>query len=260
MNITEHENSELSVKPFDNQHKRSSSLHPDLLHPPFSLLLVGPKGSGKGNCTLRLIFGNQKKKGTNSDHHKFYRHHFDKIYVFSPTWTLDPKMRRCQIPTDQIFEEPEMYTEVISEILEGQVEDIEEEGKEDADDILLIFSDLAGHKTFADSKGIMNRLAFNHRHYNVSIIIDTQSLRQINNAFRNNLSGIILFAGINNRLELKKIYEEYLGSFTREEATALLNYVFDSPYNFLFINFQKTKGRRFYKNFNSLKIDGTRLK
>lgn len=32
-----------------------------------------------------------------------------------------------------------MYTEVISEILEGQVEDIEEGGKEDADDILLIF-------------------------------------------------------------------------------------------------------------------------
>jgi hypothetical protein len=259
MKITESANDELSVKPFDNQHKRSSILHPDLLHPPFSLLLVGPKGSGKGNCTLRLIFGNQKKKGCQTDHHKFYRHYFDKIYVFSPTWQLDPKMRRCQIPTDQIFEEPEMYTEVISEILEGQVEDIEEEGKEEADDILMIFSDLAGHKTFADSKGIMNRLAFNHRHYNVSIIIDTQSLRQINNAFRNNLSGIILFAGINNRLELKKIYEEYLGSFTQKEATALLNYTFDSPFNFLFINFQKPKGKRFHKNFNRLRIEGTAM-
>lgn len=259
MKITESANDELSVKPFDNQHKRSSILHPDLLHPPFSLLLVGPKGSGKGNCTLRLIFGNQKKKGCQTDHHKFYRHYFDKIYVFSPTWQLDPKMRRCQIPTDQIFEEPEMYTEVISEILEGQVEDIEEEGKEEEDDILMIFSDLAGHKTFADSKGIMNRLAFNHRHYNVSIIIATQSLRQINSTFRNNLSGIILFAGINNRLELKKIYEEYLGSFTQKEATALLNYTFDSPFNFLFINFQKPKGKRFHKNFNRLRIEGTAM-
>lgn len=259
MKITESANDELSVKPFDNQHKRSSILHPDLLHPPFSLLLVGPKGSGKGNCTLRLIFGNQKKKGCQTNHHKFYRHYFDKIYVFSPTWQLDPKMRRCQIPTDQIFEEPEMYTEVISEILEGQVEDIEEEGKEEADDILMIFSDLAGHKTFADSKGIMNRLAFNHRHYNVSIIIDTQSLRQINNAFRNNLSGIILFAGINNRLELKKIYEEYLGSFTQKEATALLNYTFDSPYAFLYINYQLPKNKRFHKNFNRLRIEGTEM-
>ena len=163
------------------------------------------------------------------------------------------------MPTDQIFEEPERYTEAISEILEEQVEDIEEEGKTEADDILMIFSDLAGHKTFADSKGIMNRLAFNHRHYNVSIIIDTQSLRQINNAFRNNLSGIILFAGINNRLELKKIYEEFLGSFTQKEATALLNYTFDSPFNFLFINFQKPKGKRFHKNFNRLRIEGTDL-
>ena len=32
MRITESENAELSVKPFDNQHKRSSILHPDLLH------------------------------------------------------------------------------------------------------------------------------------------------------------------------------------------------------------------------------------
>ena len=35
MKITESANDELSVKPFDNQHKRSSILHPDLLHPPF---------------------------------------------------------------------------------------------------------------------------------------------------------------------------------------------------------------------------------
>jgi hypothetical protein len=222
---------------------------------------VGPKGSGKGNCTLRLIFGNQRKKkeATDNNHHKFYRHHFDKIYVFSPTWSMDPKMKRCQIPDEQIFTEPDMYNEVITEILEGQVEDIEEEGKEDADNILMIFSDLAGHKIFSDGKGIMNRLAFNHRHYNISIIIDTQSLRQINNAFRNNLSGIILFAGINNRLELNKIYDEYLGRFTKVEATALLNYVFDSPFNFLFINFQKTKQNQFFKNFNPLKIEGTEM-
>ena len=74
-----------------------------------------------------------------------------------------------------------------------------------------------------DNKGIMNRLAFNSRHFNVSLIIDSQSLRQINNAFRNTLSGIIVFAGINNILELKNIYEEYLGSLTQKEATALLN-------------------------------------
>lgn len=260
MRIQEKKNDDLEIKPFDNQHRRTSNLHPDLLHPPFTLLLVGPKGSGKSNTILRLIYGNKKRCQKNSTHHKFYRHYFDKIYVFSPTWHLDDKTQRCKIPDEQIFEDPALYTEIITEIIGGQGEDIEEEGKANADEILLIFSDLAGQKSvFSQAKGIMNKLAFNHRHYNVSLLIDTQSLRQINPAFRSNLSGIMLFAGISNRLELKKIYDEYLGRFTEKEAKQLLNYVFNGPYNFLFINFQKRRNSRFYKNFNPLSIVGSEL-
>jgi hypothetical protein len=169
-------------------------------------------------------------------------------------------MQRCKIPDDQIFDEPHMYPQVIEHILAGQEEDISEDGKAGADEILMIFSDLAGHRgVFSSSKGLMNKLAFNHRHYNLSIIIDTQSLRQINPAFRSNLSGIMLFAGISNRLELQKIQEEYLGRFTKKEAVQLLNFAFDKPFNFLFINFQKPKNKRYFKNFNKLIINGTVL-
>ena len=147
MKIEEAENPDLHMKSFDNQLKRSKSLHPDLPQPPFSLMLVGPKGSGKSNSILRMIYGNKKKpkcKPANT-HYKFYRHYFDKIYVFSPTWELDPKMGRCRIPDDQIFDEPHMYPQVIEQILEGQQEDITEDGKSGADESLMIFSDLAGH-------------------------------------------------------------------------------------------------------------------
>ena len=163
---------------------------------------------------------------------------------------MDAKMQRCLIPPDQIFDDPSVYTDVITEILDGQQEDIAED---EAEEVLLIFSDLAGTAMFSQKKGIMNKLAFNHRHYNISLIIDTQSLRQINNAFRENLSGIMLYAGINNRLELKKIYEEYLGKYSEKEAQQILQYVFkDSAFNFLFVNFQK-RGQMF-KNFNRLQI------
>ena len=166
---------------------------------------------------------------------------------------MDDKMQRCQIPPNQIFDDPSSYADVITEILDGQQEDIAEDGKDDADEVLLIFSDLAGTAMFSQKKGIMNKLAFNHRHYNISLIIDTQSLRQINTAFRENLSGIMLYAGINNRLELKKIYEEYLGKYSEKEAQQILQYVFkDSAFNFLFVNFQK-RGQMF-KNFNRLQI------
>ena len=63
----------------------------------------------------------------------------------------------------------------------------------------------------------------------------------------------MLFGGINNRKELQKIYEEYLGKYSQKEAQEILDYVFkDSPFNFLFVNFQK-RGR-LYKNFNPLRI------
>ncbi len=138
-------------------------------------------------------------------------------------------------------------------IIAGQQADIEADGKEDAPSLLLIFSDLAGTKLFSSKKGIMNKLAFNHRHYKISLIIDTQSLRQINTAFRENLSGIMLFSGISNRKEITKLTDEYLGKYTEKQALEILDYVFrDSAFNFLFVNFQK-RGQ-LYKKFNALSI------
>ena len=259
MKIEEKDNNpELLTPPFDDQHKRTNQIHPDLPYPSMSLLLVGPKGSGKSNLILRLLYGNRKKKDAKNDYHKFYRHFFDKVYVFSPSWKLDPKMQRCRIPEEQIFEDPEYFPAIIEEILQGQAEDIEEEGKDDTEHILMVFTDLAGQKgVFSSAKGIMNKLAFNLRHYKVSLIIDTQSLRQINPAFRGNLSGVVLFSGISNRLEIQKIYDEYLGEFSKEEQEQLLQHCFTKPYDFMYINVQKHGLQRFYHNFNPLKISKT---
>jgi GTPase SAR1 family protein len=210
MIIEEKENKILATKAFDNQHKQYSDIPKDLPQPPFSLLLVGNKGSGKSNLILNLVYKSKPKK--------LYRNFFDKVYVFSPTWKLDPKMARTKVPDDQIFEDTDSYRQIIEEIIGIQGDAIEEDGKENADHILMIFSDVAGCKNvFTQGKGIMNKLAFNLRHYKISLIIDTQSLRQINSAFRNNLSAIILFSGITNRLELQKIYDEYLGQFNKQE-------------------------------------------
>jgi hypothetical protein len=164
-------------------------------------------------------------------------------------------MSKCKVPDDQIFEDTDSYRQIIEEIIGIQSDKIEEEGKENTEHILMIFTDLAGQKNvFSQSKGIMNKLAFNLRHYKISLIIDTQSLRQINQAFRNNLSGVILFSGISNRLEIQKIYDEYLGEFNKKEQQQLIEYCFDKPFDFLYINYQKYKLDRFYHNFNKLTI------
>lgn len=252
--IRETPNEDLTLKAFDNQLQPSKQLHPDLLQPPFTLMMVGPKGSSKTTTILRLIYGNNRKRGCKDQntYHKFYRHYFDKIYVFSPTWSNDAKTARCKIPDDQIYEDVEDYEEIIQEILDGQEEDIREDGKDEADSILLIFSDLAGTKFYSNKKGILNKVAFNHRHYKVSVILDSQSLRQISAPFRNNLSGVMFFASISNRLEIKKILEEFIGQYNEKQARQILKYAFDgSLFNFLYLNFQK---RTLFKNFNRLTI------
>ena len=247
MLISETENKDLKTNTFDNQLKPSNGIPKDLPQPPFSLLLVGPKGSGKSNLILNLVY---KTKPV-----KMYRHFFDKVYVFSPTWKLDPKMSRCHVPEEQVFEEPEYYQAAVAEIIQTQSEAIEEDGKDEAEHILLIFTDVAGSKSvFTQSKGIMNKLAFNLRHYKISLIIDTQSLRQINDAFRGNLSGVVLFSGISNRLEIQKIYDEFLGEFDKKEQQSLLDFCFQDRFDFMYINFQKHGLNRFYRNFNKLKI------
>jgi GTPase SAR1 family protein len=258
MNIKEEDEPVLQIKPFDNQMKGSQEIHPSLPQPPFSLCLVGPKGSGKSSVIIRLLYGNRKPKNWNETHkhYRFYRKFFTKIYIFSPTWRLDPTTTRCKIPEAEIFEDPVDYYVIVETIIGSQQDDIEEDGKDETDHILMVFSDLAGQKgVFGHAKGIFNTLAFNIRHYNISIVIDTQALRQINPAFRENFSGLILFAGITNRLEIEKIYHEYLGEYSKESANRILEFVWgNSPYNFLFINFQMTKTRRFFKNFNQLVI------
>ena len=47
---------------------------------------------------------------------------------------------------------------------------------------------------------------------------------------------------------------EYLGEFNKQEQQQLIDYCFDKPYDFLYINFQKYKMERFYHNFNQLTI------
>jgi len=52
MRISEQNNPELAIRPFDNQLAPSTGIHPDLPQPPFTMMLVCPKGGGKSTNIL----------------------------------------------------------------------------------------------------------------------------------------------------------------------------------------------------------------
>ena len=249
MKITE-SNSELEILPLDCQLARDKSIHPNLLHNQWSLLLVAAKGSGKSSLILRLLMGIPKRKDKLSQ--PFYRGHFDKIHIFSPTWSMDDKCKKVHIPEDQIHQDEEDYESIIEEIMLDQEMAKEEDGEQDK--VLLIFTDLAGSKTFARSHGIYNKLAFNQRHYNISMIVDTQKYRSINTTFRSNFTGVVVF-GLQNLKEYQAISEEHSNLLTPAEFRQLFKYTTDEPFSFLFINYQKPIGQRFHRKFNQLTLD-----
>ena len=76
------------------------------------------------------------------------------------------------------------------------------------------------------------------RHYNISIIIDTQKYRSINTAFRSNMTGIVCFT-LANLKEYQALAEEHSNLLTSAEFKQLFNYATTEPYSFLFINYQK---------------------
>ena len=107
--------SELDILPVDNQVARDKQLHPNLLHNQWSLLIVAPKGSGKSSLIMRLLMGIPKRGKKPAQ--PFYRGHFDKIHIFSPTWALDQKTSKIHIPEDQIHNEEAEYENIIEDIM-----------------------------------------------------------------------------------------------------------------------------------------------
>lgn len=255
----EAENKELQIKPLDNQLKRHPDIHPALPQPSFVILAIAPRGSGKTTAMVRMLIGNKKCKqptAAGKNFHKFYRHVFSRIFIISPTWKNDKKTGACRIPDAQVFDgdlEKEDYEQILSEIIAGQEEDLEDTGE--AEPVLIVFSDCAGTGLFNQRRGsAMNRIVFNGRHLNISVLADTQSLRQVNNAMRENVSAVMLFGGIRaNKLEAKKCAAEYLGRYNEAEVQQIFDYVYsDSRFNFLYVNMQQQG--KLYKNFQPLRI------
>ena len=252
MKIVE-EQSGLEVTAVDNQIKKDDALHPNILHHPFTWCIAGPKGSGKSNLIWRLLGG--MRKTTKRPAIPYYKKYFDRVCVFSPTWHLDEKMQKLAIEDEDIFSDENEFPSRLEELLLDQEMEVLEFGRDECQKVLLVFQDLAGNsQIFGHARGPWVKLALNARHYNISILLDTQRIRLLNPAFRSNLQGIACF-DVNNRLELQTLAEENANGLCYDEWVQLFHHCVKKRYGFLFINYQKSLAEgRFFNKFNQLTI------
>ena len=235
MRIIETENPNLEVKKVKMSiNDRQYDVDKPLQRGTFFYIITGQPSSGKTNLAMTLI---KRRK-------KFYNKQFHKIYIFSPS--IHTIKENLNIPADQIVEGLDLVR--LNEIIE------EEKARDDDDKnkCLFIFDDLVNMLN-KDVKPVLH-LIYNRRHIGggCSIMFLTQKFNKIKLEYRSVATGIMLFQ-TKNKMELNSLYQEYIG-VPRPVFQSLLDYVFDAPHNFLYLNLLEPEERMYHKNFNQLKL------
>lgn len=208
--------------------------HPILLDLPFSLLEIAPKGCGKTVLLQNLL--------------KWYYTYFDNIFIWSPTINMDVKWRKLiedlDIPEENLFTN---YNENEIVMIMEKIKDFNS-GKECNNDkirVLFIFDDIIEQLPKGKKVSSLNKLAMNHRHYNISHIIISQKYNKVDTVIRNNSTGFILF-NTDNMHERKTIIDELCGNIGHKKFENLYQECVSEKYSFMFVNSSK---RKIYKNF-----------
>ena len=233
----------MKVKPVIVEEDDYIYINDNLPRIPFSWINAGARGSGKSVLTISLM----EKLDS----------YFDNIIVFSPTCELDHKYKMYFEKIDREFEFGiNIFKEYSENILKKILNKIKKINKnkpfKDKVRTLILFEDIICSLPKNQKRTVFNKLLLNNRHYNVSIIINSQAIHLFDSNLRKNCSQICLWNTMNT-LELKNYYEEFaaiLGSTMKEQRENFLKifyYATREPHSFLYINTHNTPNI-FFKN------------
>ena len=250
--VDEKSNPLLRIKPLDNQHARCKDIQEPLLNHPHSLIIVAPKGGGKSTLLINMLLNK----------HMYFRF-FDKIYLFSPTASMDPKWDKVYIPPGQKFQhfDPAIIEEILAGIKKKNSRLLllnrrrKLDKKKRIPRVLFIFDDMVGaSKAFTGKLGPMHKLFFNSRHYNASIWVTSQRyLKALTPDLRTQVQGVITFP-IYNKNAIKNLWREQGADLSEEDFLRVYSHCMDDPHAFMFINLQVPPAKRWHKCFNRLTL------
>jgi hypothetical protein len=225
-------------------------VHPHLPKIPFSLLNCGTRGAGKTVLCLQLL--------------EWYSGVFDNIFIFSPTIELDFKYKLMfeKLGIDFKFGQ-NIFIDYNEGILNKIMNKIKRFNKgkpfKMKSKTLFIFDDIVSSIPKNKRRTIFNRLILNNRHYNASVIINSQTFKLLDSNFRKVSSQIVLFR-TDNVAELYAYAEELSAILGRKRSDCIHNFlkIYDiatkDPFSFMYINYHHKD--KFFKNMDTpLKFD-----
>ena len=204
-------------------------------------LIIGLSGSGKTSLIYNLLNGTQQNN--------LYNNVFHSVYYITPSDTVD-----LNIDPDKVIILDD--DDNIANILEDIIENEKDKGTDDESHHVAIFMDDAVNflSTQKDSMRAFRKLIMNGRHIlghnsSVATFLVSQKVRSIPLSIRSQANSIYFFNS--TKAEKAVVQEEFL-PLDKQPSQKIMNYIFDIPYNFLFINNNLPIKQRIFNNFNQL--------
>ena len=211
----------------------------------FAMLIVGKPRSGETNLLLNLT----------TKAHKNFNRKFDRVYLWSPSVHTMENNPFELLPEDQKFESLTL----------SNLESVLAEVKDSQEKSLFIFDDVIADmrgKGRAQLENLLHKVFFNRRHLagkggSVSIIATSQPYNKIDPKLRKTASQLIFFEN-KNKKELDSIFDEVI-LIPKKEFFDVLRYVYDKPYQFLYIDTTLPDDKMMFKKFNQLQISSPNI-
>jgi len=205
------------------------------------------KNSGKTNALINMMRQEPTADGDGMYGTKF----FSDNLVISNTIGNDSKARFL---TDAFRVEDHYENRFVDELVESQ----KKYPRGESPTTLLILDDIISKDFKKTTSNSINSLATRFRHYEISIMIFTQSFRSVSNIIRSNSQNVMVFRQ-QSSAEYEKIASEYADLCGSEETFhKYYDIAHSEPYGFLYIDGQQNPAK-FYKSFEELIGIGDKL-
>ena len=206
------------------------------------LMFVGKSRSGKSSLLTAIL-----------THRKIYKKKFHNIIICIPMHCFTSMAEESNPFLD--LDDEKIYHDFNIDVLDSIYHQILGYASE-KENTLLIIDDFASQMKDANLLRTLLMMINNRRHMYMSIFVSVQTYKSVPMALRKTVNVCVLFK-INNKAEIKAIYDEIILDMTYDQFIELLNYCFDKPHEYLVVD---RDNNLYYKKFNQLIINNNNNK
>ena len=198
--------------------------------------LLGKPGSGKTSIVISWLTGKGKSK--------VFRKVFDNIILVMPESSRNSLKKNIFEKHDPTKMFEELTIDTINKIYDMLLRNSKEK-----ENTLLILDDVGASLKRNDIQTILKRIIFNRRHLKCHIIVMLQSFTTAPLVIRKLYTNVIMFKP--SKKEFETLFEE-LFETKKDHAIEIMNFVYDKPHQYLFLN---VDSQRMYKNFDEVIVN-----